>query len=168
MKYEVRVAGQTFQVDLAGDVVRVGGRTMKVELIAIPGTPLVRLALDGVARTFAVARGSDRWEVQRKGRTFAVEVSDERTLSLRRMVGQRAHRSDGGRVRAPMPGLVVRLEVEEGQEVSAGTGLLVLEAMKMENEIRSTAAGVVSQILVAPGQKVDKGTELIVIAGSQG
>ena len=164
MKYEVKVGGRSFEVELEGNVVRVGGRTIEARLVAIPGTPLIRVSLDGMARTFAVSRARDRWELQRNGRSFTVEVSDERALSLRRMVGQRAQRPDGGSVRAPMPGLVVRLEVEEGQQVSAGTGLLVLEAMKMENEIRSIAAGVVKRILVAPGQKVDKGTELMVIS----
>jgi biotin carboxyl carrier protein len=64
-------------------------------------------------------------------------------------------------VRAPMPGLIVRVEVAEGESVSAGQGVVIIEAMKMENELKSDAAGVVKKILVQQGQAVEKGTVLI-------
>ena len=64
-------------------------------------------------------------------------------------------------VRAPMPGLVLDVMVEAGQEVEAGDGLVVLEAMKMENELRAGAAGVVSSIHVAAGDAVGKNAILI-------
>jgi len=67
-----------------------------------------------------------------------------------------------------MPGLVLRLEVEEGQAVRIGTGLLVLEAMKMENEIRAVEVGVVRKILVRAGQAVEKGAVLVEISPQQG
>jgi pyruvate carboxylase subunit B len=67
-----------------------------------------------------------------------------------------------------MPGLVLRLEVETGQRIEAGAGLLVLEAMKMENEIRAPVGGVVERIQVGAGQAVEKGAVLIEIAEPQG
>jgi pyruvate carboxylase subunit B len=91
------------------------------------------------------------------------EVADERARNLKRLVGQAGQRSEGGIVRAPMPGLVLRLEVVLGQKITTGAGLLVLEAMKMENEIRANAAGVIKQIFVQPGQPVDKGASLMEI-----
>jgi pyruvate carboxylase subunit B len=60
-----------------------------------------------------------------------------------------------------MPGLVVRLLVREGEQVQAGAGLVVLEAMKMENELKAPRAGVVQGIRVAPGQTVEKGAVLL-------
>jgi biotin carboxyl carrier protein len=66
-------------------------------------------------------------------------------------------------VKAPMPGLVLRLEVEVGQRVEPGTGVVVLEAMKMENEIKAQGSGVVAAIHVEAGQAVDKGTPLVEI-----
>ena len=60
-----------------------------------------------------------------------------------------------------MPGLVVRVLVEAGQEVAAGTGVVVLEAMKMENELKATAAGVVGAIKVGAGEPVEKGQVLV-------
>ena len=63
-----------------------------------------------------------------------------------------------------MPGLVVRVEVTVGQRVDVGTGLVVVEAMKMENELRAQRAGVVETVHVAAGQTVDKGASLITLA----
>src|SRR5256884_6515780 len=64
-------------------------------------------------------------------------------------------------VRAPMPGLVVRVEVADGQRVDAGAGLVVVEAMKMENELRAPRAGVVQTVHVTAGQAVEKGAALV-------
>jgi biotin carboxyl carrier protein len=66
-----------------------------------------------------------------------------------------------------MPGLVVRLEVEPGQTLAPGAGVLVLEAMKMENEIRSPGGGRVKAVLVHPGQVVEKGQVLVEFEGSR-
>jgi biotin carboxyl carrier protein len=64
-------------------------------------------------------------------------------------------------MRAPMPGLVVRVAAVVGEPVQAGASLVVLEAMKMENELRASAAGVVQAVLVEPGQTVEKGQTLV-------
>src|SRR6266550_3620647 len=69
----------------------------------------------------------------------------------------------GGVVKAPMPGLVVRVEVSEGQVVEVGEGLVVVEAMKMENELRASSRGVVEHIHVSAGQRVEKGAALVTI-----
>ncbi len=66
-------------------------------------------------------------------------------------------------VKAPMPGLVVRVEVSEGQVVEVGEGLVVVEAMKMENELRASSRGVVEHIHVSAGQRVEKGAPLVTI-----
>ncbi len=168
MKYDVTIAGRVFEVEVDGHAVCVGGRSATGRLMAVPGTPLVRLALDGRSTTFAMQRVPGGWQVSHAGRDFPVEVADERTRALRSTVGAPVRRPEGGLVKAPMPGLVVRLEVEVGQAVQAGTGLLVLEAMKMENEIRATVAGTVKRIMVSPRQTVDRGSELLEIETGQG
>ncbi|MCH7475204.1 MAG: hypothetical protein IIA27_11070 [Gemmatimonadetes bacterium] len=125
--------------------------------------------MEGSTTPMVVEQGGehDGWTVQVAGRAWPVEVLDERAMQLREM----ARRSDGaagggGLVKAPMPGLVLRWEVEEGQSVGRGTGLVVLEAMKMENEIRAVGVGVVRRILVAAGTAVEKGTPLVEIGPS--
>jgi pyruvate carboxylase subunit B len=67
-----------------------------------------------------------------------------------------------------MPGLVVAVPVSEGQAVKAGQGIVILAAMKMENELRAPADGVVRAIRVAPGDAVDQGQALVVIGGDKG
>ena len=163
MKYHVQVGGRDFEIEVDGELVRLGQEEFTAHLLPIPGTPMMRLAANGTTRTFAISRGPHGWELQRDGRRWIAEVADERTQNLKLLAGQAAQRSEGGLVRAPMPGLVLRLEVQLGQNVAPGAGLLVLEAMKMENEIRANSTGVVKQIFVQPGQPVDKGASLIEI-----
>ncbi len=161
MKYDVTVGGRTFDLHVDGETVTIAGRSVSGRLVAIPASPLVRLSVDGVSRTYAMTRVPGGWKIQRDGRVWMVEIIDERSRSLRRLVGSPKARRDDGMVRAPMPGLVVRLEVEQGQQVAAGAGLLILEAMKMENEIRAASGGIVKRILVRPGQAVEKGSDLV-------
>ena len=168
MRYEVVVEGRRFEVDVDGATVRVGGKTLTGRLSTVPGSPLRRLVLGDVSRTYALVRAKSEWEVQRGGRVWVVEVSDERSKSLRQLAGQGTHRPGGGLVKAPMPGMVLRVEVEEGQQMSAGAGLLVLEAMKMENEIRAPSGGIIRRVVVRAGQAVERGAELVEITSGQG
>jgi pyruvate carboxylase subunit B len=95
------------------------------------------------------------------GEAVEVEVMDERTAHIRSLVGTGKGHSAGGPLRAPMPGLVTKVLVEPGVMVTAGQGLLVLEAMKMENELKAPAAGVVLAVRVSAGQAVEKGLPLV-------
>jgi pyruvate carboxylase subunit B len=92
-----------------------------------------------------------------------VEVIDERARQIEAMTGQRPVTTASGAVVAPMPGLVVRVHVVEGQQVEAGAGLVVVEAMKMENELRAPRAGAVGKIHVTVGQTVEKGALLVTV-----
>jgi pyruvate carboxylase subunit B len=97
-----------------------------------------------------------------------VAVIDDRTRQIQALTGQKRTTAGGGVVRAPMPGLVVRLEVTVGERVAAGSGLVVVEAMKMENELRAPRAGVVATVHVAVGQAVEKGMPLVTITEAEG
>jgi biotin carboxyl carrier protein len=104
---------------------------------------------------------SDGWSVMAGGEIHVVQVDDERAVRLGALAGTAERGGAGGKVKAPMPGLVLRVEVEEGQSVAAGDGLVVLEAMKMENEIKAPVDGRVTAVHVNDGQAVDKGTVLV-------
>lgn len=168
MKYSVTVDGQTFDVEIQGDETRVNGRRTEAALIGIPATPLRQLVMGVRSRTFALRRDGDHWLVEWCGLRVAARVLDERRRRLQGMAGAGSRATERRVVKAPMPGLVLRLEVEEGQRVEAGTGLLVLEAMKMENEITAPGAGTVHRIEVEPGQPVEKGVTLVEIVPSEG
>lgn len=162
MKYLVTLGGRTIEVEINGPEIRVDGRLMRGTLEAVPGSPEYRLVLDGEATRLAVeGREGGTWRLVEAGARWEALVEDERTRHIRSLAGAGRGAEGGGVLKAPMPGLVVRVGVEEGQVVQAGAGLLVLEAMKMENELRAAAAGVVTGIRVAPGQVVEKGQVLL-------
>jgi len=126
-------------------------------------TGYLSLIVDGKSVPVAVEpTDGDTLRVTIGGRRTEVRVKDERTLLLEEF-GLDEALAGGGQVRAPMPGLVLDVLVEEGEEVEADQGLAVLEAMKMENELHAPARGVVSAIHVGVGDAVDKNQLLIEI-----
>ncbi len=164
MRYFVTVGDREMEVDLTGTTPVVDGTPVHAEMVALPGTPVRHLLVDGRSHAF-VARPSERrgrWEISLGGTRFQVEAVDERTRAIREMTGG-ADAETEKTVVAPMPGLVVKVEVEVGQQVRAGQGVVVVEAMKMENELKAPADGVVARIEVQPGQTVEKGATLLVL-----
>ncbi len=165
MKYIVTIGDRRHEVVVDGAGVTVGGRTRHAELRVVSGTPLRHLLLDGVSYVLPVeSRGNGVCHLQDHGTSVEVEVLDERAAHIRSLVGGTKNLAGGGVVKAPMPGLVVRVLVEPGQRVAAGAGLIVLEAMKMENELKAIAPGIVQTITAKPGQAVEKGTVLVTFA----
>jgi acetyl/propionyl-CoA carboxylase alpha subunit len=164
MRYFVTIAGRTVEVDLSGPEPVVDGVPLPARLAEISGTR-VRHLMVGVESHALIAEPGERsgaWRLTLRGRTVLAEVVDERTRAIRSMIGSAAV-AEKNVVTAPMPGLVVRIPAEVGQTVTAGEGLIVVEAMKMENELKAPAGGVVVSIEVVPGQPVEKGTVLIVL-----
>jgi pyruvate carboxylase subunit B len=166
VKYFVSVAGREIEVEVDGDLVTVGGTTRSASFRAIPGTSLRQLTFDG-RPTLLAARSGGRghWSLALGGDRWEAEVFDERTRHIRSLTAGGDRARGPATLRAPMPGLVVRVLVEAGQQVAAGTGLVVLEAMKMENELKAPAAGMVSLIRAEAGAAVEKGQVLVEFHG---
>jgi len=123
------------------------------------------LIVDGTTIPVSVEpTDEDALRVTIDGRRTEVHVQDERDLLLEEF-GLEDDLAGGGAVVAPMPGLVLDVLVEEGDTVEAEQGLIVLEAMKMENELRAPAAGTVTAIHAAAGDAVDKNAVLIEVEG---
>ena len=162
MKYVVLVDGETIEVEVDGERISVAGQPHQATLGLIPGTPLRQLLLDGRPLTLSVeALGRGRWALTQGGERSEVEVLDERSRHIRSLTGAGDQRRLADVLRAPMPGLVVRVHARPGDRVSAGSGLVVLEAMKMENELKALAPAVVKSVRVAPGEAVEKGQVLV-------
>jgi biotin carboxyl carrier protein len=160
MKYFVTVAGREVAVEVDGQRVVVNGREVTASLNPVPGTPLRHLVMGEDSLTVAMDRQeAGRWSVT--GLLAGVKVVEERTRHIRSLTGATAGARAVPHLKAPMPGLVVRVLVAQGQAVAPGQGLVVLEAMKMENELRSTTAGTVRAVTVATGQAVEKGQVLV-------
>ncbi len=97
------------------------------------------------------------------GRLYCLTVDDRRSLLRKSLLQNKQHHRESQVVRAPMPGLVVKVEVEVGAQVETGQGLVVLEAMKMENEIKAVQRGKVESIHISAGKIVEKGEKLLTI-----
>jgi biotin carboxyl carrier protein len=166
MKYVVLLDQQTIEVEVDGDHVIIDGGVHIATLAAIPGTPLRQLMIDGRPSTLSVeAVGRGRWVLTPKGERWEMEVLDERTRHIRSLASGGDRRRAAGVLKAPMPGLVVRVQVQPGEQVAAGDPLVVLEAMKMENELKAGAPGTVKSVRVAPGEAVEKGQVLVEFEG---
>ena len=163
MKYVVDVAGRSVEVELDGDRVRVEGIDVAASLTELTGTPVALLTLGDSVRRVVVTRDSarGRYVLSLDGRRYEVEALDERTRAIRQLSSAAAGPKGPAPLVAPMPGLIVRVHVEVGASVEPGQGLVVMEAMKMENELRSASAGVVKAIRVVPGTAVERGTVLV-------
>jgi biotin carboxyl carrier protein len=164
MRYFVTLGEKIVEVELAGAQVTVDGKRVDADLVQVPGTPVRHLLVDGRSYPIIAQNGAERgrWDLMLGSRRISAEVVDERTRAIRAMTARSAGPQGPKPLRAPMPGLVVRLEIGIGDAVKMGQGLVIMEAMKMENELKAAAGGVVAGILVQPGQAVDKGAVLVV------
>ena len=163
MKYTVSVEGRDYVVEVDGSSVTVDGQSTTVELTDIEGTPTHVLAV-GDSRIVVTARpqhGHGRYTLWTDRYRFEVEAIDERTRVTREFAAMRAVAAGPAPLVAPMPGLIVRVNVSPGDQVQAGQGLVVMEAMKMENELRASGNGKVSAVRVTPGTAVEKGAVLV-------
>jgi pyruvate carboxylase subunit B len=162
VKYIVSVAGREIEVEVDGDLVTVAGSTRAASLRTISDTPIRQLLIEGRPTALTMrSAGRGQWGLQFGGDHWDVEVVDERTRHIRSLTTGAERRRGPVALRAPMPGLVVRVLVEPGQEVMPGAGLVVLEAMKMENELKAPAAVTVGAVRAQAGQAVEKGQVLV-------
>jgi len=166
MRVELEVAGRRREVEVERRddrlTVRLDGQPVGVEATALPGGRW-SLRLPGSGRQHEVVIVSrpeaGGFEALVDGLSVPVRVSSGTAVAKR--AGPRGEGPE--RVTAPMPGKVVKLLVSAGDHVTARQGVVVVEAMKMENELRAGRAGIVREVLVAEGASVEAGTPLLVI-----
>ena len=169
MNYDITIDGKPHKVEL--ERLEASGRWRcrldgeEIDVDVVQTTPgVLSLLIHG--KSIEVQRERMEGEEDRdlrlaiRGRRFAAEVRDPRALRSRRADAE----SQGPKkVTAPMPGKVIRRLVEEGQQVESGAALIVIEAMKMQNEIKSPKAGTVRQLSIAEGAAVNAGDVLAII-----
>ncbi len=140
MRYITTVEGKQFLVEIIDDK---------------------HVSVDGKSHEGYVAQGDDDWQVLLRGRLFPAIVEDEREKRLRSAAGGGVAETGEFHLRAPMPGLVVAIPVEEGQTVKKGQVLLILESMKMQNELKSPRDGVLGRVRVKAGESVEQKQTLL-------
>ena len=161
MKFIAREGGRELQVEVvrkgSGYRVRIGDRWMEADFVRA-GAFVRSLRLeDGTQVSLIHHREGNTHQITLGETTVTVEIVDP--LAARRL-RREDEIASGGVVKALMPGRVVRVLVAKGETVRKGAGLLILEAMKMENEIQAPTDGVVDELFVSAGQTVEAGAEL--------
>ncbi len=162
MKYITTVNGQEFEVEILDEHrVAVNGEVYAVDIAAVSGRPLYSLLANNHSFEGYVYAEEGLWQVLMGGTLYEALVEDEQLRRLRLAGGGGGKERGPFLLKAPMPGLVVAVPVTKGQEVKKGDVLVVLESMKMQNELKSGKDGKVEKVKVEVGQTVDQGQVMI-------
>ena len=179
MKFVATVDGRAHTVDVTGGngryrlaIVRDGqgaspespGEIWEVDA-RLTAQGIYSLLVGGVSHVADVSDHEGACVVEVSGETYVIDV-EEQTRHIIRTRGGAASAAGGQTLKAPMPGKITHVAVRVGDPVAAGVPLVVIEAMKMENELRSGAAGTVTEVRVVAGQAVNAGDVLVVIGGA--
>jgi len=161
MRFAATVADRRFRVDVrarsGGYVVTLDEQTLELDIVDVGGH-CASLLVDGRSHEVGFERGDEGLRVQLAGGSFAVTLAGDTHQARAAEPG-----SGPQRITAPMPGRIVHVLVRAGELVRTGQGLIVIEAMKMENELRAPRSGQVSAIAVSQGTVVEAGALLAVI-----
>jgi biotin carboxyl carrier protein len=166
MRYFVSLGGREIPVDViplptGGLDVRVEGRPIVADVVTVGG--VISLRIDGQVIDLIVEGEPPDLGFVTQGHRGYARVESDRMRAAAAARGRGPAQGDGFVV-SPMPGRVVKLLVGAGDEVEAGAPLIVIEAMKMENELRAGHAGKITEVFVKPGDTVDGGTKLIALS----
>ena len=160
MQRDIIVGDNTLRVERNGDQWTVNGEPFDVDAQQVSANE-ISLLVNGRPYLCLLDRTPNDEAVVLNGKRYAFTVEDPRALKSRR---QRGAGADGPlSIKSSMPGRVLRMLVAEGDEVSAGQGVMVVEAMKMQNEMKTTRAGRVRRIAVQEGDTVNAGQLLAII-----
>lgn len=163
---EGREAEVTFRTEGEHVVLEADGRRIEADFVRLPDGEVYSLLIDGRSHVVRVSPTAEGLDVELRGAVIPVEVKHPLEKMLQASgVGRVSAR--GETVLAPMPGVVVALRVKAGDSVRAGQAVVVVEAMKMQNELRAPRAGTVERLAVAAGQTIELGELLAVLGPSR-
>lgn len=162
MRYVSTVNDMEFIVEIMDENhISVDGKTLEVDFISIAGQPVYSLLIGGKSFEAYVYPGEDDLQVLLGGNSFSIKVEDEREKRLRAAAGSKVSENVEFHLRSPMPGMVVAMPVSEGEKVSKGQVLVILESMKMQNELKSPRDGILSRVKVKVGDSVEQRQTLL-------
>ena len=164
MKYIATVNEQEIEIEVGQDrEITVNGERYDVDFYQLPEGGLVSLLLNNSSYEAVVEARDDLWEVLLRGELYSVTVQDERAYRLAKARGGETAVHGEAIIKSPMPGIIIATPVAVGDVVQKGDKIIILESMKMENELRSPRDGIVLRVQVKPGDGVEKGQVLAVI-----
>ncbi|PLX23166.1 MAG: hypothetical protein C0600_15380 [Ignavibacteria bacterium] len=164
--YTVYINGREYRVERSEeDTLLINGKPFDAERYVVNDGVMYRFNRKSYA-TYAVPTSDDepQYHVTVNGKGMSVELEDEKTALMKSFQIGKATQLQSATVRSPMPGKITRIMVTEGELIEAGQGVIILEAMKMENEIKAPSAGIVKAIRVKEADAVEKNTVLIDIS----
>jgi biotin carboxyl carrier protein len=165
MKYITIINNQQFEVEIQRDgSVIVNGKRHEVDWLELPES-LYSMIKDNKSMEVAIDDSQGTTNVLLEGRLYETQVLDQRAMMMLNRRG--GMKLDSGEVHAPMPGLIVDVLVNVGDTVTEGQTVVILESMKMQNELKAPRSGVVQTVERAKGSTVDKNALLIVISGEE-
>ncbi|MCW1954698.1 acetyl/propionyl/methylcrotonyl-CoA carboxylase subunit alpha [uncultured Lentibacter sp.] len=158
-EWVVSLQGQDFPVSIAADrdgsdVRFADGAVLRVASDWTPGDQLARLDVDGEGLVLKVGKVSGGFQIRSRGADLKVHVRTPRQAELARLMPEKVAPDTSKMLLCPMPGLIVKINVQEGEEVQDGQALCTVEAMKMENILRAERKGIVAKINAAPGDSL--------------
>lgn len=157
MRYATVVNDREYLVEIIDEHhVSVDGLVYEVDFVPVGNQPVYSLLVNGKSYDAHVYPDEEAWQVLFHGALYTARVEDEREKRLRAALGGGVAEHQEFHLRAPMPGMVVAVPVSEGQQVNKGDVLLILESMKMQNELRSPRIGTVTRVRVKPGDRVEQ------------
>ncbi len=160
--YIVKVDEKEYKVDLEkearGFKISLDGNSMKTEVVESSPSHLSLIVKNKIYDIII----QDKNTVSVDGEAYNVKVEDEKLRELTKLKGE-DELTEEVTVTASMPGLIIKIEVKKGDKVKAGQGLAIIEAMKMQNEVKAPKDGIIKQILVKKGMTVNGGDALLII-----
>lgn len=164
MKYVTTVNGKSFEIEIEADgSLIVNGQKRAVDFRAL-GPSMYSILAENTSHELTIEQREDEIEVLVRGRLYSSQVLDERALLMAQRTGGMMGDAKEASVKCPMPGLIVLVPVQVGQSVTKGQTVVILESMKMQNELKAPRDGVVQIIHVEPGQSVEQNKVLITIS----
>ncbi len=164
MKYITTIGDQQYEIEInSDDEITVDGQMLSVDFQTIADQPVYSVILDGKSHEASIHSTETGLQVLLRGQLFEVVVEDERQRRLRKSSGGIPVHGGELQIKSPMPGLVITVPVEEGQEIKQGDNLIILESMKMQNEIKAPRDGKVMRVRVTAGDSVDQNQLLLTL-----
>ena len=165
MKYATTFKDKIYTIEINEDrKVIVDGVEYTVNFETVAGQPVYSLILNGHSYEAYVSVAGEGWQVLMRGRLYTLQVEDEREKRLKAAAGGVAAAGGDFTLKAPMPGLIVSVLISEGQAVTKGDNLVILESMKMQNELKCPRAGTVARVKVKAGDSVEQNQVLVVVS----
>jgi biotin carboxyl carrier protein len=165
MKYIATVGEKSYEIEIRSDgEIILDGEQLTADFQSVADQPIYSLLLEGKSFEASIYPTDHGIQVLLHGQLMDIQVEDERQHRLRETSGGQVIQSGDLHMKAPMPGMVVAIPVEEGQQVTSGENLIILESMKMQNELKAPRDGMISRLRVRQGDRVDQNQILLILS----